>query len=183
MTARSSTQDPLKNFRFRIIIPGLADETSVARFTRCTGLSVTAKVDVIRGGGQNDYPEKSAGMPEVSDITLTRGYVVDPDGKISSSLALWNWWQQVANGNTFAHNDREYRRDITVQYLYRDGTVAQTWMYQNAFPVGFKLSDKEGVTTSGNAMEELVITYERPVNPDAVPAPTIGGTNNPILNV
>ena len=36
--SRSSLQDPLKNFRFKVIIPGGAGEETVAGFKEVTGL-------------------------------------------------------------------------------------------------------------------------------------------------
>lgn len=183
MTARSSVQDALKKFQFRVTIPGLSDEATVARFVTVSEIGWTVAVDSLRGGGQNLYSEKSAGRPETKDVTFSRGFVVDPTGNVSSSTAILNWFNQVAHGQSNGHADREYRRDVLVEFLRRDGTVGKSITLLNAFPIDLTYSDSDANATQGDRMETFILTYERPLNPEALPPPPIGGTNNAALNV
>jgi phage tail-like protein len=131
--------DPHGNFNFRVEI----ENTSVASFAECTGLS--SQVDVIeyREGGDPTI-RKLPGIRRFGDITLKRG--------ITTSNELQGWHANVLNGVPD-------RRNGSVILLDDAGQEVVRWNFFNAFPRKWEGPDLRG---EGHevAIETLTLSCE-----------------------
>ena len=114
--------DPYRAFNFIVSIVGLQHPVS---FTECTGLgSTTEVIDGPRavggfGGGTAGH-SRLPGRTTFSDITLKWG--------VTDSTELWDWRQDVVNGNVLRRNG-----SIVVFDLDNHTEVAR-WNFVNAWP-------------------------------------------------
>lgn len=177
--SRSTLQDPLKKFRFRVIVPGIKGTIA---FTEVSGLEVSWAVDEIRGGGQNDAPQLSLGLPTYPEVTLKRGVIIDDQNQLETD-GFYNWSLQAHHFQTEGYNDREYRRELRVQHLRRNFVVARTWILINCLPTYFKPIDDFQGGENGNAIEELRFRHEGFGHEAGLPPPPVGGTLNTTLGI
>ena len=85
--ATATRNDPYRAYNFRVEI----DNTSVAGFRECAGLSLTTDaVDYREGTDRPLSVRKLTGLRKFTNITLKRGYTANRD--------LWNWYRNVLNG-------------------------------------------------------------------------------------
>ena len=133
--------DPFRNFNFLVELDGIAQ----ASFTECSGLSTTTEVIENREGGDNVTVRKLPGKTSYSDISLKWG--------LTSSTELWDWRQQIIDGNVVRKNG-----SIVVFDLDNSTEVAR-WNFVRAWPTKW-----EGPTLSakGNdiAIDTLVLAHE-----------------------
>ena len=133
--------DPFRNFNFLVELDGIAQ----ASFTECSGLSTTTEVIENREGGDNVTVRKLPGKTSYDNISLKRG--------LTSSTELWDWRQQIIDGNVVRKNG-----SIVVFDLDNSTEVAR-WNFVRAWPTKW-----EGPTFSakGNdiAIDTLVLAHE-----------------------
>jgi len=133
--------DPFRNFNFLVELDGIAQ----ASFTDCSGLSTTTEVIENREGGDNVTVRKLPGKTSYDNISLKWG--------LTSSTELWDWRQQIINGNVVRKNG-----SIVVFDLDNSTEVAR-WNFVRAWPTKW-----EGPTFSakGNdiAIDTLVLAHE-----------------------
>ena len=148
--ARPTLLDPLKAFRFKVVIDGFAR----MGFTEVTGLEKDTDEVKYREGGMNETERKSAGLSHFGDITLRRGQVMPGQG----ASDMIDWVEKVHSiqlGNAV-----KYRKDIDIQQLTFYNTVACTWRVSNAWPKKFKpMSDMKG-DSSADSYEEITLAHE-----------------------
>ena len=177
--SRSTLQDPLKKFTYRVIVPGISNTIA---FTDVSGLEVQFATDEIRGGGENFAPQLSVGLPTYPEVTMKRGVIVDDKNQLDTD-GLYNWALQAHHWETAGYNDREYRREIRLQHLRRDGTVARTWIMINCLPTYYKPMDDLAGIENGNSFEELRFRHEGFGHEDGLAPPPVGGSLNPTLGI
>ena len=133
--------DPFRNFNFLVELDGIAQ----ASFTECSGLSTTTEVIENREGGDNATVRKLPGKTSYDNISLKWG--------LTSSTELWDWRQQIIDGNVVRKNG-----SIVVFDLDNSTEVAR-WNFVRAWPTKW-----EGPTFSakGNdiAIDTLVLAHE-----------------------
>jgi phage tail-like protein len=133
--------DPFRNFNFLVELDGIAQ----ASFTDCSGLSTTTEVIENREGGDNVTVRKLPGKTSYDNISLKWG--------LTSSTELWDWRQQIIDGNVVRKNG-----SIVVFDLDNSTEVAR-WNFVRAWPTKW-----EGPTFSakGNdiAIDTLVLAHE-----------------------
>ena len=108
--------DPYLSFRFLVEIQGLI----VGGFSEVSGLQVATEIEEKREGGVNDYVHKLPKLTKYQNITLKRG--------ITDSDTLWEWHQDVVNGNI-------ERKTIFVVLMDREGDEQWRWQFIDAYPV------------------------------------------------
>lgn len=149
--ARSSVEDPLKNFRFLVYVDGFAR----AGFSACSKLESSTEDIKYREGGDNTSPKKSAGLTDFANITLKRGVIID-----EAQNDFYNWMTEVHDVQSKGIAARDYRRDIEIVEVERGGLVVVRWRVVNAFPVRFlAMSDLEGLGND-SVIEELELAHE-----------------------
>ncbi len=120
MAAPSGRQDPLTAFRFMVECNNII----VGMFTECSGLKAEIEVFEYQEGGLNDYVHKLPGRRKWTNITLQRG--------ITSSLDMWDWYQDVVAGNT------SHKQNMSIILYAPDGTRTMQWDLEGAYPVNWE---------------------------------------------
>lgn len=151
--ARASIEDPLKVFRYAVVVDGFVR----AGFSECMGLDRTTEVAKYREGGFNETVQKSAGLTDFPDITLKRGQIIGSSR--GGDADFLNWATQVFDVAA-AGNAENYRKDLDIQQFNAQNVLARVWTVYNCFPVGFKpMGDLKG-DGNDNSVEELKIANE-----------------------
>ena len=114
--ANAERTNPLVAFRFRVEIENLIE----AGFAECSGLQVETELEEVREGGENAFLYKLPKGSKHVNLTLKRGITVSP--------VLWNWHQDVVNGNV-------QRKMVYVVLVDSAGQETWRWCLQDAFPV------------------------------------------------
>jgi phage tail-like protein len=139
---------PYPEFNFLVDL-GDGDPSSVqAGFQECSGIGIEIQVAEYRNGNEKENDvRKITGLSRVTDVTLRRGII--------GSLGLWNWLNQVPNG------DQAALRTVLIHLQSEDhASTVQTWKLLRARPVKYVV-DPLNAKGSDVAMEELTLAYER----------------------
>ena len=139
---------PYAQFNFLVDL-GTGDTAGPdAGFQECS--SITMSVDVIEyrnGNDKENSPRKLTGLQKVSDVTLRRGII--------GSLSLYQWLDQIRNGDTAAF------RTVVIQLQNEDHTATvMTWKLLRARIIKHT-SGPLNANGTDVAMEELTLAYER----------------------
>lgn len=163
--ARTAASDPLKTFRFWVLISGYPG----AGFRTCTVPELTTEVVPYREGGDNTLPQKSDGGSDSSDITLTRG-VRPRDAANPGGGLFYDWVKKVydrksggGSPGTSQPGELSYdvRRDLSIVCLDRRFQPKQTINVFDAWPNRVKFStDLDAGDTTGIVYEELGLANE-----------------------
>lgn len=121
-------------FKFVVRIGGF----NSADFTTCTELSKEIGVVMHRQGGRL-LPNKTPGLMEIPNVTLTRG--------ASSSREFYDWFKRVADTATDGEpglNDDDatgYTEQVDIDQLGRNGEVLRTWRCYDVWPKKISAGD------------------------------------------
>jgi len=169
--ARSAALEPLEKFRFRVTLSGAtADSGSAATAGTVAGFhdvqlpKRTTNKGTYREGDDNDVSQLFAGLSSMEDIVLSRGLV---PFKTATPNALYEWMSAIhkpSAGNKARTADaasHEYRKDVTITMLDREGKEARKWKLHNAWPVNFVPgSDLNAGEDGEKSLEQLTLAYE-----------------------
>lgn len=135
--------DPFRNFNFLVELDG--DLVAEASFTECTGLGSTTEIIETREGGDNTTVRKLPGKTTFTDITLKRG--------LTTSKKLWEWRQQIVEGNIVRHNGSIVVFDVA------NHTEVARWNFFNAWPTRW---EGPAFNAKGNdvAIDTFVLAHE-----------------------
>lgn len=138
---------PYVQFNFLVDL-GNGTDGPDAGFQECSGIGMEVTVSEYRNGNSKENSVmKITGLNKSTDVTLKRGII--------GSLTLYNWLNDIRNGNQNA------LRNVVVQLQNEDHTqVVQEWKLVRA-----RIIKHNSVSLSAKgtdvAMEELVLAYER----------------------
>jgi phage tail-like protein len=139
-------EDPLVGFHFAVDIQGVVK----GYFTECSGLGSEHEVieqKEVNANGQ-EIIVKIPGRLKWENITLKRG--------ITSSMDLWEWRQQVEDGNV----EKARQSGSIVMYDQHHEEVAR-WNFEHAWPISLKVTSPRPKSDSNEiGIEELIITHE-----------------------
>lgn len=169
--ARSASVDPLERFRFEVrwSADGSSENTALVRLgfhDIQMPKRATTKIS-YREGLDPDINQLSAGLSSMEDIVMSRGVIIaDANGEFYK-------WMSAVHRPTAGHVGREalnargtaalnnYKKDVIIKLLDREGNVARQWILHNAFPVNFvPASDLNAGEDGDKAMEQLTLAYE-----------------------
>lgn len=170
--ARSSVVDPLEKFRFSVSwsSTGESEGTSLVRLgfhdVQMPKRSTT-KIS-YREGIDPDINQLAPGLSTMEDVVMNRGLIIDDQNN-----EFYKWMSAVHNP-TAGHVGRNalvarasdaaaanYKKDVTIQMLDREGNVARQWTLFNAFPVNFVPgSDLNAGEDGDKSMESMTLAYE-----------------------
>jgi phage tail-like protein len=138
---------PYVQFNFLVDI-GAGTEGPDAGFQECSGIGMEVTVSEYRNGNSKENSVmKITGLNKSTDVTLKRGII--------GSLTLYNWLNDIRNGNQNAF------RNVVVQLQNEDHTaVVQEWKLLRARIIKHTSGPMSAKGTDV-AMEELVLAYER----------------------
>jgi len=139
--------DRYGQFNFLVNLGAGNTEGPQAAFQECNiGIEVTVAKYRNRNEKENSV-RKITGLNKSTDVTLKRGVI--------GSLNLFNWLNDIRNGNQAAI------RDVTIQLQNEDHcAVVQTWKLIRARIIKF-VSGPIKAKGTDVAMEELTLAYER----------------------
>jgi phage tail-like protein len=139
---------PYAQFNFLVDLGTGQTDGPEAGFQECSGISMSVDVIEYRNGNDRENnTRKLTGLTKVSDVTLKRGII--------GSLALYNWINQIRNG------DQAAVRNVTIQLQNEDHTtIVTTWKLIRARIIKHTSGPLNAKGTDV-AMEELTLAYER----------------------
>ena len=137
--ARTSSEDPLQKFKFRVTIPGIPSQIG---FQKVSGLSKEVNV-VEYDESAFEYTHKLPGKTKFGEVTMERGMFSD-----SSMLDQMKVIQ-----------DPDYRTTMIVQLMDRFGNVQRTWKLAEAWISKWEGSDLDA-TSDDVAIETITVQYE-----------------------
>jgi phage tail-like protein len=116
--------DPLRNFRFRVEIDGIA----IAGFSE-VAIGETA-IDVVdyREGNEPTHVRKLSGLTKYGNVVLKRG--------VSTSLDLFDWIRQIVAGNIASN-----RRTVVIVVLDESGVEMARYVIREAWPAKYHPGD------------------------------------------
>jgi phage tail-like protein len=126
--------DPYSGFRFVVAI----DQIRQGGFTKVRGLQRETKVETYHQGGVNEYEHKFVTLTSYPNLVLERGLADE---------SLWEWHQQVVEGNV-------KRRTVTITLRDERNSDAWSWTAQGAYPVKWACADFDAA--SGQVSAETV---------------------------
>jgi phage tail-like protein len=147
MTVIGKPRSYHKKFKFIVEIDGFAS----AAFQKAGPLEAeTAKVEYFEGGAE--FADKSPGRTTFTDVVCERGAANDDD--------MWNWYQQVLDASANAGLvDIDYKRNVDIVQLNRDGSELRRWTLQQAWPAKFNAGDWDN-DADENTIESMTLTYQ-----------------------
>lgn len=187
--ARSAVNDPLEKFRFQLTWTNSGGGSEGTVLSRMGFHDVqmpkrtTTKIG-YREGVDPDIKSLSAGLSSMEDIIFSRGLLIQ-----DKNDEFYSWMSSVHNpttgiGSYNANNSRasnsaalDYRKDVTITMLDREGNPARMWTLFDAFPMHFTPgSDLNSGEDGDKSLEALTLAYEdfqelMVTGPNAVPIP------------
>lgn len=147
--ARVASKDPLDKFRWAVSVDGF-DKFG---FTACDTPSLTINTKSYPEGGNHLYPKKIVDGAEYSPVTFSKG--------VTKDKSFHNWAKQVLEAYKLDKNIADYRRQVTIHHLDRQGRIVKSYVLYNAFPTEYKpASDFAADADDTLSLEKLVLTYE-----------------------
>ena len=139
---------PYVQFNFLVDLGTGTTDGPEAGFQECSGIGMEVTVAEYRNGNEKENSvRKITGLNKSTDVTLKRGVI--------GSLNLYNWLNQIRNGDQTAH------RTVVIQLQNEDHTaVVQEWKLLRARIIKHTSGPLNAKGTDV-AMEELVLAYER----------------------
>lgn len=133
---------PYRNYRYLLEIDGIAE----AAFSECTIPEVSTEAIEYREGNEPPTVRKLGGLISYGDLTMQRG--------VTESLALYEWWQLVEQGNV-----DEARRSIAVVMLDEEGSPGPRFEFRDAWVSQYDAPD---LNATGNevAVESITVAHE-----------------------
>lgn len=134
--------DPLRNFKFNVLITPPGGHTIHMGFMNVQGLNVQVDVIAYREGGFNTTTQKMPGQADFSPLVLSHGVAVGAAPDIA-------WLQQlfiVLQGTGSQTANTDFRDTVEIQVLYHPVTaatvpVAATFFVYNCWPTAVSWSD------------------------------------------
>lgn len=187
--ARSSSQDPIEKFRFKVAFFSIDDlsgnlgfqqlttaaasavrnaiELSVIRtgFSEVTLPSATINTMTYRENIDNQRFSKGPGLVKYDPVVLRRGVTENRD--------LYEWYRLVNNDTAFMGAAQEiglhapipsqnefYKKEVIITVLDREGNTVKQWMLFNAYPSKYSGGDGLNAQSEEKLVEELTLEYE-----------------------
>lgn len=170
--ARSSVVDPLEKFRFAVSWTA-GDGSEGSSLVRLGFHDIqmpkrsTTKIN-YREGIDPDINQLSPGLSSMEDIVMSRGLIIE-----DANNEFYKWMTSV-HRPTSGHISRaalaarnpdaaaaEYRKDVTIQMLDREGNAVRQWTLYQAWPMNFVPgSDLNAGEDGEKSLEQLTLAYE-----------------------
>jgi phage tail-like protein len=140
MALREATDDPYRNFLFKVEIAGITQ----AGFSEVTGYDQTSDVVEYREGDEVATPRKMPGLAKWGDINLKWG--------LTTSKDLWDWRKSVVNGKV-------ERKNVSLVVYDGEGTEKVRWTFKRAWPSKLDAAD---MNAKGNdvAIMQMTLSHE-----------------------
>lgn len=177
---RSALQDVHDKFRFKVTFLDLQvngffsvntnssfGESISGGFSEVTLPRVSVNTRTYRENIDTLRRIKAPGIASYEPITLRRG-------KVTNNRDLYKWFTLVNNdvANLSSKNEisglqnyipalpTEYRREVIIQLIDREGITRKAWFVFNSFPKEYKGGNDFNSSSEEKLIEELVLEYE-----------------------
>jgi phage tail-like protein len=121
-------------------------------FQKCSAIAYEAKKMEHWEGGATIPVKVPSGRLEFPDVTLDRGATKDTDA--------YNWMLEVGDAAAqVGLVDDQYKRDVAVIQLDRDGSELKRWSLFRAWPMKFQAGEWDN-TSDDPVIEQLVLCYD-----------------------
>jgi phage tail-like protein len=132
--------DPLRNFRFRLEIGGIAE----AHFSEVSGFDLSTDAIDYREGDDPTHVRKLPGLTKYGNVTLKRG--------ITASMDLYNWHKDIIAGTI-------RRETVAIVVIDEAGADMARFNITEAWPTKY---DPMDLNAKGNdvAIETLELVNE-----------------------
>jgi phage tail-like protein len=139
---------PYVQFNFLVNLGDGNTDGPEAGFQEISGIGMEVAVVEYRNGNEKENSvRKITGLNKCTDVTLKRGII--------GSLNLYNWLNQIRNGDQNAY------RNVVIQLQNEDhSAIVQEWTFKRARIIKYT-GGPLNAKGSDVAMEELVLAYER----------------------
>ena len=138
---------PYVQFNFLVNLGDGNTDGAEAGFQECSNIGMEVTVaEYRRGNDKENSVRKITGLNKATDVTLKRGVI--------GSLNLYNWLNDIRNGNQKAY------KDVTVTLHSEDHKPVMAWRLRNARIVKYVAGPFNAKGTDV-AMEEMTLAYER----------------------
>lgn len=194
--ARSSQEDPVEKFRFKVSvvsfdpsltgavesIAGLSDVAndfrkgfailSRAGFQEVTLPKVNISEINYRENIDNQRFSKIPGLVKYDPISLKRGVTRNRDlydwyRLVNEELALLAVAQELNQDAKYTPVQSEnFRKDVVIEILNRKGQTVKAWYLFNCWPNSYKPGNDLNAATDEKLIEELTLTYEHFIETD-----------------
>ena len=140
--------DPPLGFRFSVsffaqgVIPNPLD----ILFQKVSGLQATVNTSPVEEGGQNLYSQRLPEKIQYDNLVLERGLVVGSPLAIEFNVAMSLFKFRPSN--------------VLVTLLDAAGLPISGWLFMNAYPVKWRVSDLDA-TANSVVIETMELTYQR----------------------
>ena len=160
-TVNTSRFDPYKDFKFRLRWDG----KDVAGVSSVSALKRTTEPVTHRDGGDPNASRTSPSTWSFDPITVQRGVTHDPEFEAWANLIY------SAEGDA-AFSLANFRKDITIQLLNEQGTVAKAYTVYRCWVSEYQALPDMDANGTGVAIESMVLQNEGWERDTAVPEPT-----------
>lgn len=151
--ARASIEDPIKTFRFRIVVDGFIR----AGFSEVTAPEMSTEEAAYREGGFNETKQKSAGLTSFGDITMRRGQIIGSSRGGDNDFL--DWYKQVFDVAS-SGNSSNYRKDLDIEQFSASNVRVRVWRVYDAWPKKLKPFSDLKADGSENSLEDIVVVNE-----------------------
>jgi phage tail-like protein len=142
MPPTGARNDPYRTYNFRVEI----DNTAVAGFRECSGLSFTTDpVEYREGTDVGLHPRKLLGLRKFANISLKRGFTADH--------ALWNWYRNILTGI-------DDRRNGAIVLQDEEHTDVLRWNFEAGWITKWE-GPAMNATSNDVAVETIELAVER----------------------
>lgn len=136
---------PPVGFHFKVEFPGAGKGDADTRFQEVGGLSAEITLEELAVGGENRFNYRLPGRAKYSNLILKRGMLKD------SGLISWF---------TKAIEDFDFKPiDVNVYLLNEKHEISSSWIFMQAYPVKWVISDFKAQESSIVA-ETIELAYQ-----------------------
>lgn len=151
--ARAAVEDPLKSFRFRVVIDGFVR----AGFSEVTGFDRETDEAKYREGGFNETEQKSAGLTHFGDIMLKRGLIIGSSRGGDTDMLDW---ADLVFDIAVQGNAGNYRKDLDIEQYSAQNTRARVWRVYDSWPKKVVPTGELKAESSENLYESITLANE-----------------------
>lgn len=141
--------DPYKTFKFRVKWDG----RYVAGVSKVSALKRSTEPVIHRSGGDPNMSRVSPSIWRFEPITLERGLTHDPEFEKWANLAY-------STEGDAAMSLKEFRKDIIIELLNEQGSIAMAWMVYRCWPSEYQAFSELDANAGAIAIESLVLQNE-----------------------
>ena len=150
MAIQAREKHILQRWNFRVLIDGFDEDI---KFTKVGPLEPELSVAKLREGGSY-IEKKDAGFITFPPLTLEKGSKIGED-------QMYDWFNTTADAISNSGALREdYIKNMTVEQLNRDGSVAKRYRFFGCFPSKPRFFDLDA-SSEDFEIESVEIEYEK----------------------